>query len=188
MHINLPNFLTLLRILFVPVIVVIFYMNSVTWNYKASAYIFALAGITDWFDGFIARKWNQTTRFGAFFDPVADKIIVITAFCLLIESMGAWYITIPILIILIRELTVSALREWNAKVGGKADISVNRIGKAKTFIQMVAITMLLYSCGLDANALVLNTGVFFLYIAFIFTVYSMFFYIKLSWSDFSIKR
>ncbi len=187
MCINLPNFLTLLRILFVPFLVILFYMDSVTWNYTASACLFAIAGITDWFDGFIARKWNQITRFGAFFDPVADKIIVITSFCLLIESMKSYYITVPILIILIRELTVSALREWNAKIGSKTDISVKMIGKIKTVMQMTSITILLYSCGLGVASFIQYVGICLLYISTFFTIYSMFYYVRLSWSDFSLR-
>ena len=108
---NIPNFLTLMRIILVPFLVLTFYLPY-QWSYLACAIIFGVAAITDWFDGYLARRLNQSTPFGAFFDPVADKIMVAVALCLLIDEFTAVWMTAPAIIIIGREIVISALREW----------------------------------------------------------------------------
>ncbi|MHC9037299.1 CDP-diacylglycerol--glycerol-3-phosphate 3-phosphatidyltransferase, partial [Cobetia marina] len=111
---SIPNILTLIRILFIPLLVVCFYLPY-NWSLPVTALLFALAAVTDWFDGYLARRWNQTTPFGAFLDPVADKLMVAVALGLLIERYDSLWMTIPSLIIIGREIVISALREWMAE-------------------------------------------------------------------------
>jgi len=139
---NIPNLLTFLRIILVPALVLVFYLPF-KWSYLAASVIFSLAAITDWLDGYLARTLKQTTRFGAFLDPVADKLMVIVALILLIEEYAVWWFTLPSLIIIGRELIVSALREWLAEVGQREQVAVSNLGKWKTTCQMTAIIILL---------------------------------------------
>ena len=180
---NVPNILTSLRIVLVPFLVLVFYMPY-EWRYSASAAIFAVAAITDWFDGYLARRWNQTTAFGAFFDPVADKIMVATALCLLIEEFGAFWMTIPSMIIIGREIVISALREWMAELGKRTSVAVNRIGKLKTAAQMVAITLLLFT-PLPMAGAIGYLGLALLYASAVLTLWSMYVYLRAAWPDLS---
>ncbi|MBF1299011.1 MAG: CDP-diacylglycerol--glycerol-3-phosphate 3-phosphatidyltransferase, partial [Neisseria sp.] len=142
---NIPILLTWMRVLLIPVFTILFYLPN-TWiqpqtvNWTA-AIIFALAAITDWFDGFLARRWKQTSDFGAFLDPVADKLMVAVALLLLV-SLGRTY-AIFAMIIIGREITISALREWMAQMGKRGSVAVATIGKFKTTAQMIAIFLLL---------------------------------------------
>ena len=140
---NLANQLTLLRIVFIPLFVVIFYLPF-SWAHLLCAIIFTVAAITDWLDGYVARKYNQTTSFGAFLDPVADKLMVAFALLLLVSIYhdSAWFV-VAAAIIVGREIVVSALREWMAEIGQRASVAVSFIGKIKTTLQMVAIIVLL---------------------------------------------
>ena len=113
--INIPNILTSLRILFVPVLIIVFYFFPLEWRYLASAVVFAIAGGTDWLDGYLARKLGQLTPFGAFLDPVADKLLVAVALVLLVELHASPILAIPAIVIVGREIVVSALREWMAE-------------------------------------------------------------------------
>src|SRR5690554_2310775 len=108
---NIPNLLTLARIAFIPLLVVLFYLPF-SWSMPLAAALFALASITDWLDGYLARRWNQSTPFGAFLDPVADKLMVAVALALMIERYEAVWLTLPALVIIGREIVISALREW----------------------------------------------------------------------------
>ena len=139
---NIPNAITLLRIGLVPVFVLFFYLPY-HWSFMASAVIFALAGITDWLDGYLARKLDQFTPFGAFLDPVADKLMVAIALVLLVERFGSWWFTIPAMVIIGREIVVSALREWMAELGNRTSVAVSYIGKVKTTFQILAILVLI---------------------------------------------
>jgi len=139
---NIPNFLTLFRIALIPILVAVFYLPY-SWSYLASSIIFIIAAITDWLDGLLARKLKQTSKFGAFLDPVADKLIVMVALILLIEQYASWWFTIPTMVIIGREIAVSALREWMAEIGKRSQVAVSNLGKWKTTCQMTAIIILL---------------------------------------------
>ncbi len=184
---NIPNILTVLRIVLIPVFVGIFYLPHNIFaldtqpthaiNLIASS-IFALASFTDWLDGYIARKYNQTSSFGAFLDPVADKLMVTAALIVLVEfdRVGA----IVSLIIIGREIAISALREWMASIGKSSNVAVAMIGKIKTAAQMIAILLLLYydPIGLFNTA---KIGTWLIYLAAILTLVSMAYYLKAAW-------
>ncbi|TVO73477.1 CDP-diacylglycerol--glycerol-3-phosphate 3-phosphatidyltransferase [Sedimenticola selenatireducens] len=176
---NIPNILTLLRILLIPVFVIIFYLP---WQHaaQACALVFALAAITDWFDGYLARKLEQVSALGAFLDPVADKLMVAAALILLVQQDPIPGLAIPVLVIIGREITISALREWMAEVGARATIAVSAIGKIKTAFQMTAIFLMIYRD--DFFTLPMYTiGFVLLYVAVILTLWSMVMYIKAAW-------
>ncbi len=137
------NQLTLLRIILIPLFVVIFYL-PVPWAHLACAVIFAVAAITDWLDGYVARKYDQSTAFGAFLDPVADKLMVAISLLLLvsIHHDSAWFVAAAAVIVG-REIVISALREWMAELGQRSSVAVSFIGKIKTTLQMIAILLLL---------------------------------------------
>lgn len=176
---NIPNSLTLLRILLIPVFVLVFYLPF-QWSYLGTAAIFLIAAVTDWFDGFLARKLNQSTPFGAFLDPVADKLMVAIALCLLIERFDAWYFTLPALVIIGREIVISALREWMAELGARANVAVSYIGKVKTMVQMLAILLFL-SIELDYKGMMLVLAYLSLYASALLTIWSMVLYLKAAW-------
>lgn len=176
---NLPNILTLSRIVMIPVFVVIYYLPG-QWSYMVSAAIFALAGATDWLDGYLARKLDQSTPFGAFLDPVADKLMVAVALAVLIEEHANWLLTIPATVIIGREIVISALREWMAEVGSRASVAVSYIGKIKTTAQMVSIIMLL---AFPPGVLWAYVGTGLLYLAAGLTLWSMVLYLKAAWPD-----
>ena len=176
---NLPNILTLSRIVMIPVFVVIFYM-PVQWSYLVSAAIFTLAAITDWLDGYLARKLNQSTPFGAFLDPVADKLMVAVALAVLIEEHAALILTLPATIIIGREIVISALREWMAEMGSRASVAVSYIGKIKTTAQMAAIIGLL---AFPPGMLQADIAIALLYVAAGLTLWSMGLYLKAAWPD-----
>ncbi|MGC1508387.1 CDP-diacylglycerol--glycerol-3-phosphate 3-phosphatidyltransferase [Ketobacter sp. MCCC 1A13808] len=178
---TIPNVLTLLRICLIPVFILAFYTHS-EWNKLAAATIFAIAGITDWIDGYLARKMDQTSKLGAFLDPVADKLMVSAALVLLVESHSSALLAIPAIVIISREITVSALREWMAELGKRASIAVSYIGKIKTAAQMVAITGLLANEPDLGNWLVW-LAYLLLYIATVLTIWSMMMYLKSAWPD-----
>ncbi|MRI34262.1 CDP-diacylglycerol--glycerol-3-phosphate 3-phosphatidyltransferase [Endozoicomonas sp. OPT23] len=180
---NVPNLLTLLRIILVPVLVVLFYLPLESRAFIC-ALIFMIAAFTDWFDGYLARKLNQTTPFGAFFDPVADKIMVATALCLLVEDYREFWMTVPAMVIIGREIVISALREWMAELGKRTSVAVNMIGKMKTALQMMAITMLLFSSS-PLNGFFGYAGIALLYVSAILTLWSMYVYLKAAWPDLS---
>ncbi|HGY8407454.1 TPA: CDP-diacylglycerol--glycerol-3-phosphate 3-phosphatidyltransferase, partial [Escherichia coli] len=116
MQFNIPTLLTLFRVILIPFFVLVFYL-PVTWSPFAAALIFCVAAVTDWFDGFLARRWNQSTRFGAFLDPVADKVLVAIAMVLVTEHYHSWWVTLPAATMIAREIIISALREWMAELG-----------------------------------------------------------------------
>lgn len=139
---NIPNLLTVLRVALIPVFILFFYLPF-SWSYWAASAVFALAAITDWFDGYLARRWEQSTPFGAFLDPVADKLMVAVALVLLVEEHANLWLSLPAVIIIGREIVVSALREWMAELGARAQVAVSQLGKWKTAAQMVALVILL---------------------------------------------
>lgn len=180
---NIPNLLTLTRIVLVPFLVIIFYLPF-SWSYLVCAGIFIFAAATDWFDGYLARRLNQSTPFGAFFDPVADKIMVATALCLLIHDFRAFWVTVPAVIIIGREIVISALREWMAELGKRTSVAVSMVGKVKTAAQMVAIALLLLS-PVPFDSWIGYLGIVLLYLSAILTLWSMYVYLKAAWPDLS---
>jgi CDP-diacylglycerol--glycerol-3-phosphate 3-phosphatidyltransferase/cardiolipin synthase len=176
---NIPNILTLLRIVLIPVFVLVFYMPF-GWARLACALVFALAAVTDWFDGYLARRWSQTSPFGAFLDPVADKLMVAVALLLLVQSEPTPALAIPAVVIIGREITISALREWMAELGARGRVAVSMIGKVKTAIQMIAILLLIYEQPLLGMP-VHKIGFVLLYVAAILTLWSMFVYLRAAW-------
>jgi len=181
---NIPNTLTLLRIGSIPVFVLLFYLPT-SWSHIAATVVFALAAITDWFDGFLARRMGQTSAFGAFLDPVADKLMVAIALVLLVEANPTTFpgivLAIPAAVIIGREITISALREWMAEAGKQGKVAVNYIGKVKTTAQMAALLLLLYRDPL-AGVSAASVGLALLYVAALLTLWSMTVYLMASWS------
>jgi CDP-diacylglycerol--glycerol-3-phosphate 3-phosphatidyltransferase len=183
---TLANQLTILRVLLIPLFVAIFYLPFI-WCYPLSAAIFALAALTDWLDGYIARKYNQTTAFGAFLDPVADKLMVVVALVLLVEVHASAWFAIPATVIICREIVVSALREWMAELGKRASVAVSYIGKFKTTAQMASIIVLLFFEPFKHPVLT-GIGYGLLYIAAILTLWSMILYLKAAWPELRPKN
>ena len=179
MKLGLPNLLTLLRVVLIPVLVLIFILPF-RWAYPATAVIFVAAAVTDWLDGFMARRLDQGSRLGAFLDPVADKLLVATALVLIVMASPRVWIAIPALIIIGREIAISALREWMAEVGDTGVLAVSWAGKVKTAAQMAAIALLLYGHALAGIPLYL-IGLALLYIAATLTVFSMCLYLRSAW-------
>lgn len=176
---TLPNILTLLRILLIPVLVLVFFYGG-PWSYALSAAIFGLAAITDWLDGYLARRLNQLSVFGAFLDPVADKLMVAVALVLLVQDNPTFVFVIPACVIIGREIAISALREWMSELGERTAVAVSMIGKIKTTVQMVAIVLLLYRAPLgvfDTHA----AGLVLLYVAAALTLWSMLVYLRAAW-------
>ncbi|MCF6301545.1 MAG: CDP-diacylglycerol--glycerol-3-phosphate 3-phosphatidyltransferase [Proteobacteria bacterium] len=176
---HLPNILTVLRVLLIPVMILFFYL-PVGWARIAACAVFFIASMTDILDGYFARKHNTFSKFGAFLDPVADKLTVTTALVILLQDNPTILMMIATVIIIGRELTISALREWMAELGERAAVNVASIGKIKTIFQMTAIGFLLY----EADLLFLpmyKVGLILLYIAAALTLWSMFIYLKAAW-------
>ncbi|MCZ6641385.1 MAG: CDP-diacylglycerol--glycerol-3-phosphate 3-phosphatidyltransferase [Gammaproteobacteria bacterium] len=176
---NLPNLLTLARILLVPIFVVVYIVPGPSTYLIASA-LFSLAAFTDWLDGYLARKLNQTTRFGAFLDPVADKLIVVTALVLLIGHHSSIWLTLPGIIIVGREIVISALREWMAEMNRRGVVAVTWLGRVKTTFQMIAMVVLLANPPIMDRPWVI-IGYTLLYVAAIMTLWSMVIYLKAAW-------
>jgi CDP-diacylglycerol--glycerol-3-phosphate 3-phosphatidyltransferase len=179
MNLNLPNSLTLLRIALIPVLVLLFYLPG-DWKHPACALVFALAAVTDWLDGYLARKLNQISAFGAFLDPVADKLMVAVALVLLVQGNPSIWVAIPAAIIIGREIAISALREWMAELGKRATVAVSIIGKFKTTAQMVAVLLLLYERPIGAFP-TYTVGLALLLIAAALTLWSMLMYLRAAW-------
>jgi len=183
MPFNIPILLTWLRVALIPLVVGVYYL-PLHWLPRsdqdlAATLVFIIAAITDWFDGFLARRWNQTSAFGAFLDPVADKLMVAGALLVLVHLDRVDHFVA--FIIIGREIAISALREWMAQIGASRSVAVSSLGKIKTVAQMLAIPMLLFH---DVLFGVVNTklvGQAFLYIAAVLTVWSMFYYMRRAW-------
>lgn len=190
MHINTPNFLTLLRIALIPIFVLAYFLPF-SWSNALATVLFILAGVTDWLDGYLARKWDQMSEFGAFLDPVADKLMVTTALVLLVgdneirrQVLSEELFTVVVAIIIGREFVISALREWMAELGKRASVAVSIAGKVKTILQIVAISMLLFR-GPIASISMLDVGEILLYVAAGLTLWSMLVYLYAAWSTLS---
>lgn len=183
MPFNFPILLTWLRVALIPLVVGVFYLPD-TWltpveKNVAATVVFVVAAITDWFDGFLARRWNQTSSFGAFLDPVADKLMVAGALLVLVQ----WDRVNAVIafVIIGREITISALREWMAQIGASKSVAVSSLGKIKTAAQMVAIPMLLFYGDLFGLIDTRFYGRVLILIAAVLTVWSMFYYLRKAW-------
>lgn len=187
-RLTLPNMITLARLALIPVFVLVFYLP-----YRhaaiAAAIIFVIAGITDALDGYLARRMDLMSRFGAFLDPVADKLMVAAALVMLVHQHNTIWLTLPAIVIISREITVSALREWMAEIGARAKVAVSGIGKVKTILQIVAITGLLARSPLvDAEGDIIMTPFLWLsysalYVATVLTLWSMLAYLRAAWPE-----
>jgi CDP-diacylglycerol--glycerol-3-phosphate 3-phosphatidyltransferase len=186
MRINLPTWLTLFRVALLPVMVAVFYLPFPGHNITA-AIVFVLAAITDWLDGYLARSMNLTSAFGAFLDPVADKLMVAVTLFLLVESdpTSGWssiLLALTSAVIVGREISISALREWMAEIGMGATVKVALVGKLKTIMQMVALVVLIVQHEKEATALRLyHIGEGLLVIAGILTIWSGVYYLRAAW-------
>ncbi|HEX5054863.1 MAG TPA: CDP-diacylglycerol--glycerol-3-phosphate 3-phosphatidyltransferase [Gammaproteobacteria bacterium] len=180
---TIPNLLTFIRIVLIPVLFLVYWLPF-PWAKPATAAIFALAAITDWFDGYLARRLNQYSHFGEFLDPVADKLMVASSLILILTNRTwpwpIFWLATPAIIIIGREIVISALREWMAEIGKRAAVAVSMVGKVKTTFQMFAIGFLLYQhpfFGIRIDML----GFLLLQIAAFLTLFSMVLYLKAAW-------
>ena len=182
MPVNIPILLTWLRIVLIPLMIGIYYVPE-AWLFGvgrdvAAMLVFIIAGMTDWLDGYLARRWNETSAFGAFLDPVADKLVVAAALIMLVQ-LGRLD-AILAAIIIGREITISALREWMAQIGAHKSVAVSMVGKIKTVAQMVSIPMLLYHAPIDGFD-IQKIGTWLIYVAAVLTLWSMGYYMRMAW-------
>ena len=179
---NVPNTLTWLRISMIPAIFALFYLLPYPWADPAACAAFALAGITDTLDGYYARKLGQTSRLGAFLDPVADKLIVAAALVLIVSKDPRWFVVIVAVVIIGREIAVSALREWMAEIGARGRIKVSVLAKYKTIMQIVGLSLLLFR----EDIFIIPTyklGLVLTGVAAVLTLWSMIQYLRLAWPE-----
>jgi CDP-diacylglycerol--glycerol-3-phosphate 3-phosphatidyltransferase len=178
---SIPNALTLGRIIAVPLVVALFYWGG-PWGDPLAALVFILAAITDWIDGYLARRLGVTTPLGEFLDPVADKLMVATALILLVAHDPHWIIVVSAMVIVGREIAVSALREWMAHLGARAKVAVSSLGKWKTILQMVGLSFMMYRQDLFGLP-IYRMGVWLLVVAAALTLWSMVSYLKAAWPE-----
>ena len=181
-HWNLPNTLTWLRISMIPAILALFYLLPFPWADPAACAAFALAGITDSLDGYYARKLGQTSRLGAFLDPVADKLIVAAALVLIVSKDPRWFVVIVAVVIIGREIAVSALREWMAEIGARNRIKVTVLAKYKTIMQIVGLSLLLFRQNL-LGIPTYRVGLVLTAVAAVLTLWSMMQYLRVAWPE-----
>lgn len=180
-ELNLPTILTLIRIALIPLFVVVFFL-PVWWARPAAAIIFSLAGITDWLDGYYARKLGLTSSFGAFLDPVADKLMVAVALVLIVQTDHRLIISLSAAVIIGREIAISGLREWMAELGRRHHVAVTGVAKLKTIFQITALIMMIFK--LDLWILPMYAlGSVLLVLAAVLTLWSMFLYLKAAWES-----
>ncbi|MGB5511070.1 MAG: CDP-diacylglycerol--glycerol-3-phosphate 3-phosphatidyltransferase [Woeseiaceae bacterium] len=179
MKLNLAIMLTLFRIAAIPAVVICFY-SPLPDARPIAAILFGIAAVTDFIDGWVARKYNQTSRFGEFLDPVADKLMVAIVLVMLVQAQSGWFEDIIAMIIIGREITISALREWMATIGERANVKVSATGKVKTTLQMFGIAFMVYKnplFGIDMYAV----GFVLLVAAAVMTIWSMVIYLRAAW-------
>jgi CDP-diacylglycerol--glycerol-3-phosphate 3-phosphatidyltransferase len=181
---TLPLLLTIGRVVAIPVVLVMFYVDVRIAGHEVSrqlaTVLYAAAAITDWLDGYLARKWNQTSKFGAFLDPVADKLLVAVCLVMLLQDRPGGVLAVLTAVIIGREITISALREWMAELGSRAHVAVSWIGKVKTAFQMTAIGMMIWE--IDTFRLpIYDIGYVLLFIASALTIWSMIVYLRAAW-------
>jgi CDP-diacylglycerol--glycerol-3-phosphate 3-phosphatidyltransferase len=185
MPLSLPNALTWARIAAIPLIVALFYMPY-PWADPAAGLLFAVAGITDSLDGYFARRLGQISRLGAFLDPVADKLIVVVALVLLVSRDSRALIVLTAAVIIGREITISALREWMAEIGARRKVAVSQLGKYKTILQITGLSMMLYRIPLFGILATYRLGVWLTEVAALATLVSMGMYLRAAWPE--LKR
>ena len=173
---NIANLVTVSRVLMIPFVILLHYSGLPHSNLLAGG-LFAIASLTDWLDGYLARKLNQTSAFGAFLDPVADKLLVVAALVLLVANYPSVWFVLPVAIIIAREIFVSALREWMANCNQRELVTVGYMGKVKTTVQMIGITILI---GVDAQSPVFfeQVGYLLIYASAVFSLWSMILYLR----------
>ena len=181
MYWNLPNTLTFTRIAAIPLIILLFYMPY-PWADPAAGLLFAAAGITDSLDGYFARRFGQISRLGAFLDPVADKLVVAVALVLLVSKDSRAVIVLTAIIIIGREITISSLREWMAEIGARRKVAVSQLGKLKTILQIIGLSMMLYRWPLEGLP-TYRVGVVLTVIAAAATLLSMLVYLRAAWPE-----
>jgi CDP-diacylglycerol--glycerol-3-phosphate 3-phosphatidyltransferase/cardiolipin synthase len=179
MVLNVPTLLTLMRVLLIPVLVLLLCLPERNPDWLAAS-VFAAAAVTDWFDGWLARRLGQTSAFGAFLDPVADKLMVAAALVMLVRQDSSPIVVLPAVVIIGREITISALREWMAELGQRTHVSVSSIGKYKTTMQLIAIGLMLLKGSLSGVS-IYRVGLGCLWLAAVLTVWSMVVYLRLAW-------
>lgn len=175
---NIPNTLTWLRIVLIPFFLLAFYLPF-SYSRIIAAFLFLLAAFTDWLDGFLARQLKQSSAFGAFLDPVADKLMVAVALIMLVSQYPTLWMAIPGMVIVCREIVISALREWMAELGKRAVVKVSIIGKIKTVVQMIALLVLI-SQPTELTPIVM-VGIGLMYVAVLLTLWSMLVYLFFAW-------
>jgi CDP-diacylglycerol--glycerol-3-phosphate 3-phosphatidyltransferase len=179
LKLNLANMLTLFRIAAIPVVVICFY-SPLPDARPIAAVLFGIAAITDLIDGWVARRYNQTSRFGEFLDPVADKLMVSIVLVMLVQAEARWFEDVIAMIIIGREITISALREWMATIGERANVGVSVAGKIKTTLQMFGIAFMVYKNSLFGIP-IYTIGFVLLVLAAIMTIWSMIIYLRAAW-------
>ena len=185
-RINIPLWLTFTRIFAIPLVVILYFLPF-HWGHPTAAIIFLFIALTDWLDGYLARNLSQTTKLGAFLDPVADKLLVSVVLIMIVGMRQLPYLVLPAVVIVGREIVVSALREWMAELGKRASVAVNYLGKVKTVLQMAALVLLLWYHP-NTWYWIKIVGELLLYIAAILTLWSMFIYLRLAWPDLKANR
>ncbi|WDE14126.1 CDP-diacylglycerol--glycerol-3-phosphate 3-phosphatidyltransferase [Thalassomonas haliotis] len=192
---TIPNQITFFRIVLIPVFLIVFYL-PVSWHHFGAAFIFWLAAISDALDGYLARRLKQSTAFGAFIDPVADKLMVTAALVIIVQDYHQWWISIPALIMVAREVFISALREFMSSRGKRDEVAVSTMGKYKTAAQMLALIGLIWRPDYDIPLILFNFpqelfmfiayGLYF--IATILTFWSMVTYFRAAWGELTVKK
>ena len=179
MHVTLPTAITLFRIALIPLFVLVFYLPF-SWSNVVATAIFALASFSDWVDGYLARSMQLESSFGAFLDPVADKLMVVVVIVLLVEANPSIYVALPSVVIVAREISISALREWMAQLGASTTVKVSYIGKTKTVAQMLALGFMIFAEPLMGLP-IFQIGLGIYYLAAILTIASMVIYLRAAW-------
>ncbi len=179
MHVTLPTAVTLFRIALIPLFVLVFYLPF-SWSNVVATAIFALASFSDWVDGYLARSMQLESSFGAFLDPVADKLMVVVVIVLLVEANPSIYVALPSVVIVAREISISALREWMAQLGASTTVKVSYIGKTKTVAQMLALGFMIFAEPLMGLP-IFQIGLGIYYLAAILTIASMVIYLRAAW-------
>ncbi len=178
---NVPNALSLLRIALIPCFVVLFYLPF-PWTHLAAGAVVGLAAVTDWMDGYLARRLGQMSKLGAFLDPVADKLIVAAVLVVLLQRDPRIAVALPVAVIIGREIAISALREWMAELGARQRVAVSFVGKAKTTCQMVALILMVIREPL-LGLPIYEIGFVALYLATVMTLWSMIVYLAAAWPE-----
>lgn len=183
---NIPTLFTFFRICLIPVFILVYYMPST--GKALACIIFILAAMTDWLDGYLARKLMQTSAFGQFLDPVADKLLVVVALVMIVSEYQSMFITLPAAIIIGREIAVSALREWMSQLGKRVKISVIYVAKVKTVMQLISLTLLILYTPNYHSYYVFYIGSGLLIISAMLTIWSMLVYLKSAWPDLTLGQ